>query len=75
MKVLVLGSTGLIGHQIYNYLESLQIYKLYNISNKRKLNENTINIDARNQVDLFSEIKKIEPNIIINCIGVLINEI
>ncbi len=74
MKVLVLGSTGLIGHQIYNYLESLQIYKLYNISNKRKLNENTINIDARNQVDLFSEIKEIEPNIIINCIGVLINE-
>ena len=74
MKVLVLGSTGLIGHQIHNYLESLKIYKLYNISNKRKLNENTFNIDARNQFNLFSVIKDINPNIIINAIGVLISE-
>jgi dTDP-4-dehydrorhamnose reductase len=74
MKVLILGSTGLIGHQIHNYLDGLNIYNLYNIANKRKLNKNTINIDARIESDLFSAIKRIEPNIIINCIGVLISE-
>lgn len=74
MKVLVLGSTGLIGHQIYNYLDSLNIYDLFNIANERKLNKNTINIDARIESDLFTAIRRIEPNIIINCIGVLISE-
>ena len=74
MKVLVLGSTGLIGHQIYNYLESLKLYKLYNIAHNRKLNSSTINVDARNQLNLFSVIKEINPDIIINAIGVLINE-
>lgn len=74
MKVLVLGSTGLIGHQVYNYLDNLKTYKLYNLSNKRKLNTNTINLDARNYFDLLAVIKDVRPNIIINCIGVLINE-
>jgi dTDP-4-dehydrorhamnose reductase len=74
MKVLVLGSTGLIGHQIFNYLDNKKIYTLHNLANKRNLNKNTINLDVRNKSDLVQLIKKIRPDIIINCIGVLIEE-
>lgn len=71
-KVLILGSSGLIGHQIYNYLEKNSNYILSNISFKRKLNNYTILIDARNLRLLINQIEQINPDIIINCIGILI---
>ena len=73
-KVLVLGSSGLIGHQVYNYLEANSDYVLSNISYLRKLDKKTLLLDARNEVSFFNQIRKIRPNYIINCIGVLINE-
>ena len=48
-KVLVLGSTGLIGHQVFNYLQATGQYELYNIAHKNKLQENTITLNARNE--------------------------
>ena len=73
-KVLILGSSGLIGHQIYNYLQENSDFNLSNISYTRKLNNNTILIDARKEQYFFDLIRHIEPNYIVNCIGVLINK-
>ena len=73
-KVLVLGSTGLIGHQVFNYLQEHSSYDLYNISYRKKLTTDTIIQDARDEQKLIEQIKKIAPQYIINCIGVLINE-
>ena len=72
-KVLILGSSGLIGHQVYNYLKDNSDFSLSNISYKRKLNNDTILLDARNEQSFFDQIKLIQPNYIVNCIGVLIN--
>jgi dTDP-4-dehydrorhamnose reductase len=72
-KILVLGSTGLIGHQIYNYLKILEKYDLYNFSYRKKLQDDSFLIDARNEKQFFDKIYKISPDIIINCIGILIN--
>ena len=72
-KVLILGSTGLIGHQVYNYLEENSNYELVNISYRKKLNENSILLDARDEEILIKNIEVIRPNIIINCIGILIS--
>ena len=72
-KVLILGSSGLIGHQVYNYLNDNSDFSLSNISYKRKLNNETILLDARNEQSFFDQIKLIQPNYIVNCIGVLIN--
>ena len=72
-KVLILGSSGLIGHQVYNYLKESSDFSLSNISYKRKLNNDTILLDARNEQSFFDQIKLIQPNYIVNCIGVLIN--
>ena len=72
-KVLILGSSGLIGHQVYNYLKDNSDFSLSNISYKRKLNNETILLDARNEQSFFDQIRLIQPNYIVNCIGVLIN--
>ena len=72
IKVLVLGSTGLIGHKVFNYLSTLNKYDLYNVSFRKKLNDKTIICDARNNKKFINTIKSISPTIIINCIGILI---
>lgn len=72
IKVLVLGSTGLIGHQVYNYLKDNSDYELFNISYRKKLREDTILLDIRNEKKFLDTICDIQPNIIINCIGILI---
>ena len=73
-KVLILGSSGLIGHQVYNYLKDNSDFSLSNISYRRKLNSETILMDARNEQNFFDHIRRIQPNYIVNCIGILISE-
>ena len=72
-KILVLGSTGLIGHQVFNYLKVGNLYDLYNFSYRKKLQDDTIVLDARNFDYFCQNIIDITPDFIINCIGVLIN--
>jgi len=72
LRVLVLGSTGLIGHQVFKHLDVLGNYDMYNISYRKKLNKGSILCDVRNEEKVISLIKSINPNIIINCIGILI---
>ena len=71
-RVLILGSTGLIGHQVHNYLKSNGGYELHNIAYRNKLQENTILIDARDENNLIEQIASIKPQYIVNCIGILI---
>ena len=71
-KVLILGSTGLIGHQVYKYLYDKDFYEMYNISYRTKLTSDSIILDVRDEAKLVERITKIAPDFIINCIGVLI---
>jgi len=71
-KVLVLGSTGLIGHQVYNYLSLNSNYQLSNITYRKRLNEESILCNIRDEKLFLETVAKINPDIIINCIGVLI---
>jgi len=72
-KVLVLGSAGLIGHQVYNYLKNSDNYELHNISYQNKIQDDTILLNARNEQAFIDKIIGIRPQYIINCIGILIN--
>lgn len=72
-KILVLGSTGLIGHQVYNYLKNNSEYELTNISYRKQFDENTVILDIRNEKQFINTIETIKPDIIINCIGILID--
>ena len=71
-KVLVLGATGLIGHQVFNYLKFSRQYELYNFSFRKKLQDDTVILDARNEEKYLEKIRDIAPDLIINCVGILI---
>ena len=72
-KILILGSTGLIGHQVFHYLNNSSEYQLFNLS-RSMLNSETLLVDVRNEKELVKLIEKLRPNIIVNCIGLLIGE-
>ena len=72
-KILVLGSAGLIGHQVYNYLKDSGNNELHNISYSNKIQDDTILLDARDEQIFIDKITSIGPQYIVNCIGILIN--
>ena len=72
IRVLVLGSSGMLGHKVYSYLKKNSSFVVANFSFTRKLNSETILLDARDEKKLVHSIALMKPNFIINCIGSLI---
>lgn len=73
-KVLIMGSSGMLGHIVCKYLEKNSNFKLINLSGTRKLNKETILIDVRNEQKIINFINKVEPDYVVNCIGSLVHE-
>ena len=73
-KILVLGSSGMLGHILVNIIKSKKKFQLSNIARRKTIFNDTLICDVRDFKKLEGNIKKISPDYIINCIGVLINE-
>ena len=71
-KILILGATGMAGHIAYYFLKSTDKYEISNAVFRNKLTEDSIILDVTNPSDVERIITSVNPNIIINCIGVLI---
>ena len=71
-KILVLGSTGMLGHQVVKYLNNFDGFVVDDISYRNKLREDTVIVDAMNKSVLEEAIVKLNPDFIINCIGILV---
>ncbi|MEX2567766.1 MAG: SDR family oxidoreductase [Cyclobacteriaceae bacterium] len=71
-KVLILGSTGMLGHQVFYKLNSLNDFEIFDISFRNQLRKESIICDITNLEKLEKLIFKFEPDFIINCVGVLI---
>lgn len=71
-KLLILGATGMAGHVAYSYLKDTQRYEITNIVFRTPLNEESIIVDVTNREKLQQVIENENPDIILNCIGVLI---
>lgn len=71
-KILLFGATGMAGHIAYFYLKSTGKYEITNVVFRNKLTEDSIIVDVANQDEVASLVKEIKPDIILNCIGVLI---
>jgi dTDP-4-dehydrorhamnose reductase len=72
-KILLLGSSGLIGHQVYNYLAECAEFEIFDLARTRKVSASSILLDMRNEKELDSLVLRIQPHYIINCAGILIN--
>ena len=74
MKILVLGSTGMLGHIVSHYFSKSDKYKLYSLSRKSNNKINSFQCDVKDLSKLENIIKTIKPAVIINCIGLLITD-
>lgn len=69
---MILGSYGMLGHMVYFYLKSLNKYEIVDASYPEKLHEGSKLLNVKNATELEDYLLSEEPDIIINCIGVLI---
>lgn len=66
MRIFVLGSGGMAGHVIAQYLEE-QEFDVYRVAGREDL-------DVTDKYNLADLVRYYAPNVIVNCIGVLIGE-
>ncbi|MGH4120169.1 dTDP-4-dehydrorhamnose reductase family protein [Clostridium sp.] len=71
-KILVLGATGMAGHMISSYFKTLsEKYIVYDLCHIIKLEENSLVLDIHDLNLLNAIIVELNPDIIINSIGIL----
>jgi len=72
-KILILGSTGMLGHQVFYNLNDVNHFDVYDLSFKNKLRPETIICNVTDFDRLYEIIQEIKPDIIVNCIGILLH--
>lgn len=72
-KVIILGSTGMLGHQVYCHFKEEGKFEVINVSYRNKLNPKTIILDLNNKFELEELLKEQKPDFVVNCVGVLIS--
>lgn len=72
-KILLFGATGMAGHIAYYYLQATGKYDIVNVVYRTKLTNDSIIVDVSDKDSVQQLILHIKPDIILNCIGVLIN--
>ena len=50
-RVLILGSTGMLGHMLFYYLKKNKNFKIYDLSFRKKLNQKSLICDVNNFFD------------------------
>lgn len=71
-KVLVLGSTGMLGHVVTKYLKENTNYEVVNSVFRRKLDKTSIICDLTDKNSVKNLINDVKPDVVVNCVGVLI---
>jgi dTDP-4-dehydrorhamnose reductase len=71
-KILILGGVGMLGHVLFKKLNDLNLYEVYDITRNKENRPNNFKRDVTSFNSLFEIIKQINPDYIINCVGVLI---
>jgi len=69
----VLGSTGMLGHQVVSYFLNFDDYDVIDIAFRSKLREKTIISDVTNKTAFEKIAIELKPDFIVNCIGILIH--
>ncbi|WP_290062109.1 dTDP-4-dehydrorhamnose reductase family protein [Paraclostridium bifermentans] len=71
-NVLVFGATGMAGHMVTMYLSQFKVkYNVFNVCYRNKLDEKSFLCDIGNISQVTEIVEKTNPDVIINCVGVL----
>jgi len=71
-KLLLLGATGMAGHVAYYYLNSTDKYEIINVVFRERLTDDSIILNITDKFATERLVREIQPDIVLNCIGVLI---
>lgn len=71
-KVLLFGATGMAGHIAYYFLRGTGKYDITNVVYRTPLTEDSIIVDVTDGKAVAEVVRKVKPEIILNCIGVLV---
>ncbi len=73
-KILVIGVAGMLGHVVYEYLKTLSKYFMLNPTSQENNSPDIFLLDVRDQCKVEMYLRKVKPDVVINCVGVLIDE-
>ena len=71
-KILLFGATGMAGHIAYYYLSSTRRYEIQDVVYRTPLTENSIIVNVTDKDVVAAVVRQAKPDIILNCVGVLI---
>jgi len=71
-RILLFGATGMAGHVAYYYLSSLGRYDIIDVVFRTPLTENSIVVNVTDKDAVAKVVREQQPNIILNCVGILI---
>lgn len=71
-KILILGAAGMAGHMMYSYFKSMDEYEVYGSINIEPFDDIKLRINIFDVDEVRNAIQLIKPDIVINCIGMLI---
>ena len=73
-KILVLGASGMLGHVVYNLISTSKKYDVKGTKNSLSGFKQLIDFNVRNLESFDAIFLAYKPSVVINCIGVLIND-
>ncbi|MBQ4904563.1 MULTISPECIES: dTDP-4-dehydrorhamnose reductase family protein [Alistipes] len=71
-KILLFGATGMAGHIVYYYLQSTGKYEIVNAVFRTPLTKSSIIVDVSDREMVKDVVHRVRPEIILNCVGVLV---
>lgn len=71
-KILLFGATGMAGHVAYYFLRDTGKYDIVNVVYRTPLTEDSVIVDVTDREAVAKIVRMVKPEIILNCIGVLI---
>ncbi|MGE9313500.1 dTDP-4-dehydrorhamnose reductase family protein [Niabella sp. CJ426] len=71
-RVLILGAAGMAGHVVYNTLKNSGKYVVTGTYNNTRFTDDLLFLDITVKDNLINLINQVQPDIVVNCIGVLI---
>ena len=71
-KIMILGSAGMLGHMVYHYLNETNNFLIVDTSFPLKANDKSFLLDVTSKLEVESYIRREKPDIVINCVGILI---
>lgn len=71
-KVLLFGATGMAGHMVYYYLREMGGYDLANVVYRTPLTGDSLIVNVSDRSAVEEAVRQVKPDILINCVGVLV---